>query len=361
MSHAPDIAASRPRVSVVVVTLNNRLMLHSSLQSLLDQDYPDLDIIVVDNGSTEDIVGMVRREFPGVRLIRLDHNTGFAGGNNRGIEQATGDYVALLNNDAVADATWISALVRAAEEDPHVGAVGSAVIDGHAPDRLDSFGVGVALDGMSRQAMHGLPVSMLPREIRPALAVSGCACLFRMATLRETGLFDEAFFAYCEDTDLSLRLCRAGWNIVLSPEARVTHRYSQTAGAFSLQKVFWVERNHYWVAAKNFPPLWLLAMPGVTLWRYLVQSYAVATGAGSLHNFFPHGQKGALIGRLFFAQVAAMAGLPANMVARATFRPPVRRSSLDMFRLLWRFRISIYEVITGMGTAAPVSLDTMPS
>ena len=100
----------------------------------------------------------------------------------------------------------------------------SIVIDGNRPEVLDSCGVGISLDGMSRQAMRGMPVPQLtqPGEV---LLFSGCACLLKMEVLKEVGLFYKDFFAYCEDTDLGLRLRRAGWNIVIAPGAYVQHFY----------------------------------------------------------------------------------------------------------------------------------------
>ena len=165
--------ADQPLVSVVVVTLNRRDLLGQCLASLAAQDYANTEVIVVDNGSTEDIKGFVSDEFPEVRYLRLPENLGFAGGNNRGIDIATGTYVALLNNDAVADPGWLSAMVGLAEKDRTLGAVAALIVDGNRPSALDSCGVGIALDGMSREAMRGAPVPELgaPTEV---LAVSGC-------------------------------------------------------------------------------------------------------------------------------------------------------------------------------------------
>jgi len=221
-----------PLVSVVVVTLNAIDLLRQCLTSLAQQDYPRLEIILVDNGSTQDIAKMLTNEFHTVRHIRVETNLGFAGGSNKGIRAATGAYIALINNDAAAAPQWISSMVNTAESADDIGAVGSIVIDGNNPSVLDSCGVRIALDGMSRQAMINCPVPDLtePKEV---LAISGCACLLKRFALDQIGLFDERFFAYCEDTDLCLRLRRAGWNIVIAPGAKVTHYYSQTAGSFS--------------------------------------------------------------------------------------------------------------------------------
>lgn len=241
-----------PLVTTVVLCFNGLEITRQCLKSLSAQKYTEQEIIVIDNGSTEDDCGVLEQEFQQIRLIRLDRNLGFAGGCNRGITEARGKYVALLNNDAVATPEWLESLVKAAESDDGIGGVASIVLDGNNPVVLDSLGVGIAVDGMSRQAMKGEypPVFDKPREV---LMASGCACLYRIDALRRVGGFDDDFFAYCEDTDVGLRLLWAGYKTVAAPGAVVIHYYSKTTGEFSLRKIFWVERNHYWVALKNFP------------------------------------------------------------------------------------------------------------
>ena len=335
---------SMPLVTVVVVTLNNLNLLRNCLRSLYAQDYGPLQIIVVDNASDEDVQDMLAEEFPKVRMLRLNKNHGFAGGNNRGIETARGKYVALINNDAVAAPQWISSLVATAESDPGIGAVASIVIDGNQPEVLDSCGVGIALDGMSRQAMRGMPVPQLtqPEEV---LLFSGCACLLKMEALKDVGLFDEDFFAYCEDTDLGLRLRRAGWKIVVAPGAYVHHHYSMTGGKFSLQKIYWVERNHFWVAIKNFPWFLLTMLPIITGWRYIVQGYFVLKGTGELNRFTESNDLAVIASTYLKAYTDMFAKLSGMLLKRRGFRKKHRLSNIDMFRLILKFRLSIKEII----------------
>ena len=333
-----------PLVTVIVVTLNNLNLLRNCLRSLFAQDYGAIEIVVVDNGSEEDVGSMLAEEFPEVRMVRLDKNYGFAGGNNRGIETAQGKYIALINNDAVAAPQWISSLVATAESDPEIGAVASIVIDGNRPEVLDSCGVGIALDGMSRQAMRGMPVPNLaePEEV---LLFSGCACLLRMEALNEVGLFDEDFFAYCEDTDLGLRLRRAGWKIVVAPGAYAHHYYSMTGGKFSLQKIYWVERNHLWVAIKNFPWFLLTILPLVTAWRSLAQAYFVLKGIGELNRFTESNDLAEIVSTYLKAYADMFAKLPSMLVKRYSFRKKHRLGNIDMFNLIWQFHLSMKEII----------------
>ena len=340
------MADTGPLVSIIVVTLNGREILRRCLRSLAAQDYDQRETILVDNGSTEDIRSLVQQEFPDVHLIRLSANCGFAAGNNAGIRAAQGAYVALINNDAEASPCWIRSMVAAAESDPRIGAVASIILDGNAPGVLDSCGVGVALDGMSRQAMMGRtpPVLTAPCDV---LVPSGCACLFRRPALDEVGLFDESFFAYCEDTDLGLRLRRAGWRAVAAPGAVVTHYYSMTAGKYSLQKVFWVERNHTWMAVKNFPCMLLLVAPLATVWRYMVQAQVMLRRHGRLNRFVEHAGFLPVAWTILRAQFAAAAGLPAAVAARWAFRARVRLGSIELCRLLFRFRLTARQIVLG--------------
>ena len=333
-----------PLVTAVVVTLNNLNLLRNCLTSIYAQDYGAIEIIVVDNGSEEDIRGMLAKEFPEVRMVRLDKNYGFAGGNNRGIETAQGKYVALINNDAVAAPKWISSLVATAESDANIGAAASIIIDGNRPEVLDSCGVGIALDGMSRQAMRGMPVPELTQQ-REVLLFSGCACLLRIEALNEVGFFDEDFFAYCEDTDLGLRICRAGWKIVVAPGAYVHHYYSMTGGKFSLQKIYWVERNHLWVGIKNFPWFLLSILPLVTAWRYIAQAYFVLKGVGELNKFTESNDLLAIVSAYLKAYADMFKKLPAMLAKRWSFCKKQRLSNIDMFRLILKSRLSIKEII----------------
>lgn len=331
-------------VTVIVVTMNNLDLLRNCLASIYRQDYEPMEVVVVDNGSDEDVQGMLAEEFPGSLMIRLDKNYGFAGGINRGIEISQGKYVALINNDAEVAPKWLSSMVSTAETNSAIAAVASIIIDGNRPEVLDSCGVGLGLDGMSRQAMRGMPVPKLsePKEV---LLFSGCACLLRKDVLKEVGLFDEDFFAYCEDTDLGLRLRRAGWEIVVAPGAYVKHFYSMTGGKYSLQKIYWVERNHFWVAVKNFPWFLLAATPFITMLRYLTQGYSILKGNGELDKFMKNIDLPTIVSTYLKAYIDMFQKLPAMLAKRRKIYKKHRNRNIDMFHLIWKFHLSIDEII----------------
>jgi GT2 family glycosyltransferase len=235
-------------------------------------------------------------------------------------------------------------MVLVAESDPGVGAVGSIIVDGHEPGILDSCGVGIALDGMSRQAMRGQPVPELRRP-EEVLLFSGCACLLKMEALRDVGLLDEDFFAYCEDTDLGLRLRWAGWGVVVAPGALVYHHYSMTGGKFSLTKVFWVERNHFWVVIKDFPWFLLWLLPITTAWRYVIQAYALFRGRSELGGFVQSNEVNPLAKTLAKACWEATKSVPKMLKKRRVLKGQRRLTNGEIWHLLKRFRLTSSEII----------------
>jgi len=217
-------------------------------------------------------------------------NVGFGGAVNQGIRAAQTRYIATLNDDAVPHPQWLSSMVAALERRPDAGMCASQVRLYGEP-LLDSAGMLVARDGSSKQRGHGRPPEDFP-VAEETLFPSGSAALYRRAMLNETGPFDESFFLYCEDTDLGLRARWAGWKCLYIPSAVVEHHYSQTAGAASPLKAYYVERNRLFVLAKNFPARMLAAAPWVSLARYGWHFVYLLAGRGSAARFREGGHAG---------------------------------------------------------------------
>lgn len=331
---------------MVVATCGGSDFLTKCLESICHQDYKPYEVIVIDNGSYEDIVHVAKETFPQIRFIRTDRNLGFAGGYNVGLRAAKGDYLAIINDDAVASPGWLGAMVRLAQSDKQLGVIGSVILDGNNPTVLDSYGIGMSLDGMSRQMMRGEKPPAL-NESKEVLSASGCACMFRDTALKEVGLFDEDFFAYCEDTDLGLRLRWAGWKASIAADALVIHHYSQTAGQSSLQKVFWVERNHFWLVTKNFPLVLLPLVLLNTAWRVVLQCVALIIGIEGLSEFTDKGGLLPTIITVTRANIEALFGIPKMIHKRILLSSQRRITSLKMLRLILKFRMTTWNVITG--------------
>jgi GT2 family glycosyltransferase len=271
---------------VVIPTLDAGSFLTDCLRSLENQTRRDFEIVIVDNSGK----GAVRRDSnvpQEVEVIENTQNVGFGSAVNQAVRRSRAPYVAVLNDDARPHPQWLEALVAAMEADPRVGMCASRVVLA-GEGTLDSAGMLLCSDGSSKQRGHG----RAPEEFSvsgPALLPSGSAALYRRRMLEETGGFDDAFFLYCEDTDLGLRGVWQGWQCLYVAEAMVDHHYSQTAGRVSALKAYYVERNRIFVALKNFPLAMLLRVPFATVARYLWHALFLPGGSGAAARFRSEG------------------------------------------------------------------------
>lgn len=249
-------SASPPRVSVIIVSYNKKELLGETLAGLRRQSFRDFEIIVVDNASTDGSAEFVAATFPDARLIVSNENTGFAKGNNIGIESARGEFIAFLNNDAVPEKTWLSELLDAAARHPEAGFFASRVLRQEDPTRLDTAGDGITFAGTAYRRGHLQPAMDYARE-EFIFGASGSAAFYRRSVLEEIGLFDEDFFAVYEDVDLSFRAQLAGYKCRYVPTAIVYHRGSSTIGKFSEFYVYQTQRNVEFFFFKDIPALLL--------------------------------------------------------------------------------------------------------
>ena len=243
-------------VSVVIPNWNGEEFLEKCLLSLEKQTLAPDNVIVVDNGSQDESVAIVEHKFPDVELVKLRKNHGFAGGVNRGIEVAMlegATYVALFNNDAVADPEWLNVLVKAMEQEEKVGIINPKM---RGEDELiDSTGEeystwGTAFSRGRGEVDHRQYDSNDQRDI---FAASGGASLYRTEMFEQVGLFDERFFAYYEDVDISFRARLAGWEVRYEPTAIVHHHIGGTSeklGPFRQQHML---KNAALLYTKNMP------------------------------------------------------------------------------------------------------------
>lgn len=334
-----------PLVSVVVLNYNGKIYLERCLSSLLNQTYPYVEIILVDNASSDGSVDFVRARFLTVKTIENEKNLGFAAGNNVGIRIAQGKYIVTLNNDTEAHPEWLEHLVRVAENDETIGMCASKVLSFDDPRIIDSVGVVIYPDGMSRGRGRLEEDTGQYDQVEEVLLPSACAALYRRKMLNEIGLFDESFFAYCEDTDLGLRGRLAGWRAVLVPSAIVYHLYSRTGGRYSALKAFLVERNHLWVALKSLPLSMLLKLPFYTLWRYLVQTYGVFNHRGAGRRFVETHSKVQLLWIVLKAYGSALKGLPSTLQKRKNIQAKKQISDKVISRWFEEYGLSAGELV----------------
>lgn len=241
-----------PNVTVLILNFNGRDDLVTCLESLAELTYPQerTEILVVDNGSTDGSADYVASHFPDVRLIRLPENVGFAKGNNVGVEAATGEYIALLNNDMRVDPEWLSALVDVIETDPDVAAVGSKILTWDGDD-IDFVGGTVNFYGMGFQPQD--KEALADGTIREVLFACGGAMLIKRDVFIDVGGFDEDYFAYFEDVDLGWRLWVLGHRVLLAPRSVTYHRGHTTGKKFATERrALLYERNALYTILKNY-------------------------------------------------------------------------------------------------------------
>lgn len=264
---------STPKVSAIIISYNRSADLRLSIEALLASGYPDLEIVVVDNASTDDAAD-VAASFPEVKLIRSKENLGFAEGNNVGLRAATGAYLALVNNDAVVEPTWIQRLVDFLEAHPDAAAAGGKAYfwDDDSPlGRRENRYYSYTLIEPDTGYAHALLDT--PDEVREVATLSGCAVMIRKAAIdsvcsgltradaarrgasraaRAEPFLEPIFFTYYEETDFFARAIRRGWQLFYLGEPAVWHRIRASTAAQPYRYFYFMDRNRVLFAYRNF-------------------------------------------------------------------------------------------------------------
>ncbi len=240
-----------PLASVVIPNWNGIQHLSVCLEALRRQTYSHLEVILVDNGSTDESQALVTEQYPEVQLLALDRNLGLTGGNNAGFLAAQGEILISLNNDTEAEPGFVEALVTALQEHPEAGVAAAKMLLFDRRDVIHSAGDGYGVDGIPFN--RGVWQKDEGQFDEPGWIFGGCggAVAYRREMLDDVGLFDESFFMYCEDVDLNWRSQLAGWKCWYTPEAVVYHKLSATGGGPIAS--YYTGRNTLWVIAKNYP------------------------------------------------------------------------------------------------------------
>ncbi len=246
------------KASVIIPVWNGREYLPTCLEALLAQGYPDLEIIAVDNASTDGSADLVAERYPQVRLIRNWSNLGFAGGCNMGLRAAQGEVLVLLNQDTRVLPGWLQALVEALRR-PEVGIAGCKIL---YPDGQTIQHAGGWIEwplGLAHHYGQGEPDEGqwdTPREVE---YVTGAAMAFRRELLERVGLLDEGFWpGYFEDTDFCLRAREAGYKVWYVPDAVLIHaETTSTHDVIAVSTAY--ERGRLRFVLKHMPPSRFLA------------------------------------------------------------------------------------------------------
>lgn len=254
-----------PRIAVIIPHWNGPEILGPCLNSLKAATYPNLEVVVVDNASTDNSVEFITRDYPDVTLLKNTENLGFAGGCNVGLREVSADHYLVLNNDTTHEAGWIQALADQMEQDADIAAVQPKIMSAQTPELFDyAGGVGGLMDVLGFPFALGRIFTTMEKDDgyydqpRDIFWASGTALLLRGEALNEVGLFDETFFAHMEEIDLCWRLQNAGWRIVNAPDAKVYHHSGWTLPPDRYQKKYLNHRNNLMMLIKNYPFIYLV-------------------------------------------------------------------------------------------------------
>lgn len=265
-----------PKVSVIVLNWNGRKYIRECLDSLLGSKYPKnrLEIIVVDNASSDESREIIEREYPEVTLIKNKENVGFCEGNNIGIKRATGDIIILLNNDTVVDENWICKILEEAK-DTKVGVIGCKLLY-PSGNIIQSLGCKEKFLGYWKHIGAGHSVEELSHEGELEVDyVPGAALAIKREVVEKIGLLDSRFYAYVEEVDWCYRAKKAGYKVVVS-DAVVYHYESASWRRFPLKRLYLTYRNKILFISKHYPKMMLL--------KYFLE-YPIRFTVESLLNF----------------------------------------------------------------------------
>ena len=276
------MARPADKAAVIIVNFNGKQYIEDCLSSLATQTYRPYEIILVDNGSGDDSVELVREQFPQVQIIQNAENLGFARANNIGIRYTLGsgcDYFVFLNYDTVVVEDWLEELVGCVKRNPKVGICQSKIYiySADEPGRIiNSIGNEAHFLGFGFCGALGEEDGEKYQEDREITFASGSAMLVRREVLEEIGFFDEDFFLYQEDLDLCMRARLAGWSVYLASRSKVHHKYAFAKGK---KRFFYTECNRLPRVFKTYETFTLLViLPALLVMEIAVIVFALWGG-----------------------------------------------------------------------------------
>lgn len=252
-----NIAHAPLCVYVIILNWNGKDDTFECLRSLQQLDYPNFEILVVDNGSTDGSEDLLRASFPSAHVIQTGRNLGYAGGNNIGIRFALShgaDYVWLLNNDTTVAPDALTPLVETAESDPTIAFVGSKIYFYDKPEVIWCAGGIIDLAAGGRTDVIGMSQEDRGQfdKVSDVDYVAGCSLLASRAAIDAIGFIPEEYFLYFEETDWNLAAQKKGYRTVMAPASRVWHKH-ELVGNYADRMMYYLFRNRVRIVAKYAP------------------------------------------------------------------------------------------------------------
>jgi GT2 family glycosyltransferase len=249
-----------PKVAIVILNWNGIKHLSQFLPSVLSSVYPDLDIIVGDNGSTDGSVEFIRKEYPSVKIIQNDQNYGFTGGYNKVLEHVDADYFILLNSDVEVSPDWIAPVIDLMESDPMIAAAAPKILAFNQKDHFEHAGAaGGYIDKYGYPFCQGRMFYEIEedrgqyQQSHEIFWATGAALFIKKHCWEEAGGFDDRFFAHMEEIDLCWRLKNMGYKVMYCAESEVFHLGGGTLNAENPFKTFLNFRNNLLLLQNNLP------------------------------------------------------------------------------------------------------------
>lgn len=271
------------KASLVILNYNGRELLEAHLPSVAAVEFDDMEVVVVDNGSTDDSVAFVRERFPQVRVVALPENVGVTAALNVMVREARGEYVGMLNNDVDLAADWLRILAGVLDADPRAAAAQGKLLRYFDHGVIDR--AGDVVHTTSACFGRGAGERDAGQYDQPAevFSAGGAAALYRRSAFDRVGFFDEDFFAYAEDVDWGFRAQLAGLRIRYEPSALGYHRGGATLGEINPFSLYHLRRNQLWMVVKDYPGRSLARhAPAVIAFNLVGIAIAVRRGHGGV-------------------------------------------------------------------------------
>lgn len=255
-------------VSLITVNFNRQALTRMLLESLRRQHFPEIEIIVIDNGSRQDEAALLKKDFPEIQTIRSEKNLGFAGGNNLALPHTRGEFLFFVNNDAEVSPDCIGTLVNFLKTHPNAGVASPLIADGPMPKNGVTPAATTQYAGMTtmnpctgrnRMLGNGEPLEKQPKTAFQTGYAHGAAMMIPRRTLEKIGPMDERYFLYYEELDWCERMRKAGLEIWVDPAAVVWHQESMTTKTLGETQTYYLNRNRLLFMRRHFggPGRWI--------------------------------------------------------------------------------------------------------
>jgi len=246
------------KISIIIPNYNGEKYLKKCIDSVYKSDIDCFELIVVDNGSSDKSLELIRKNYPHIKLIKFDKNTGFAVACNEGIKQSQGEFIFLLNNDVELKRNCISSLYNYLIKNEGIHSASPKMLMADKQSFIDAAGDGLTVGGAAYNRGHNVEDKGQFNKEEIIFGVCAGAAMYRKDLFDKIGLFDKDYFAYMEDVDFNLRANLCGYKAVYVPQAVCYHKGNATFGYYSSKHVFYTNRNNVFFILKYYSFNWIV-------------------------------------------------------------------------------------------------------